>query len=204
MIDLQKFCLQDKTYTKHKTLGQPFVRGGHKYATSGHIVVRIETNEPESPDYIGVPLGGLTSIFVPLASVDSNSLKPWPISDGLTQAQKCRRCSGTGKKDTETCPKCGGDCAIECSECGHDYKCPMCDGHGVISNELGATCPDCRGAKNRIFPANQRVDIALIAGENFSLISKLPRAIYIPPKDAMAPLLFVFDGGEGAVMPMRG
>jgi hypothetical protein len=87
----------------------------------------------------------------------------------------------------------------ECEACdgrGYEHDCPHCE----------CTCHACAGTGSQAAEGNYSTSYE---GVNFALryvrkMLALPGIEIAKPRDKEAPLLFRFEGGVGAVMPLRG
>ena len=187
---LKKFVSQDDP---RKYMRSPFTRGEWTYATNGHIAVRV-------PKIDGVEIlpekhiPALESLF---QSVGGNGFiaLPW-----MPPLEECLLCSGTGI--AYECPECDGEGEFEHGT--HSYCCKECGGSGQV--EYGSAgvsaCRHCGGT------GAKRNAPAKVGGSHFDLfylhlINGLPEAKFSPGGDRMDMARFVFDGGEGILMPMR-
>lgn len=89
-----------------------------------------------------------------------------------------------------------------------DTECEACDGRGYEHNcpDCECMCRACDGSGSAAVEGNYST---AYEGVNFALryvrkMLALPSIEIAKPKDQDAPLLFRFEGGVGAVMPMRG
>jgi hypothetical protein len=116
---LKLFCrLNNQRYT----LERPFVIRGWKYATNGHIAIRMPTAEADSPPAgANRPFPGVAGLFDAFPASECDT--PWP-SDALSpEVQRCEVCDGLG--------------AIGCPNCND--ACPVCEGHGEVIGEQNRT-----------------------------------------------------------------
>ena len=110
------------------------------------------------------------------------------------------------------CPKCHGIPAVKCEACdgegevewefehnGRTYDmyaaCPVCDGEQTVE------CTECVGTGKGVEPVVE-VGPALIMPCYLRLMARLP-GCRLAPVDGWSPVVFTFDGGAGAVMPVR-
>jgi len=204
MIDIMSFCATPGSFKKTK-IETPWSRGDYTYATNGHIGIRV----PRRPDVTDEHGPDLQKIIdgAPL----STNLRPMPEFDLNSIATRlCFQCKGSGK--TTWCRSCDGEGEIECCECGQGRPCENCNGEGTRpakkDDDKWDVCYQCSGI-GRV-PATDRWPPAMIADKlcinilYARLIATLPSArIDLGcPADGSA-IRFVFDGGDGVVMPMR-
>ena len=187
---LKKFVSQNDP---REYMRAPFSRGEWTYATNGHIAVRV-------PKIDGIAtlaekhIHQLESLF---QSASGNDFIALPT---LPPPEKCQMCDGTGA--AYECPECDGEGEFEYGT--HTYWCKECDGHGQV--EYGSTglsvCRHCDGT------GAKRDAPTKVGGSHFDpfylyLINGLPEAKFSPGAGRMDMARFVFDGGEGILMPMR-
>ena len=186
---LKKFVSQDDP---RKYMRSPFTRGEWTYATNGHIAVRV-------PKIDGVEIlpekyiPSLEGLFQSVGGNDFIAL-PW-----MPPLEECPLCSGTGI--AYECPDCDGEGEFEHGT--HSYFCEECGGSGQV--EYGSTgvsaCRHCDGT------GAKRNAPTKVGGSHFDLfylhlINGLPGAKFSPGAGQEGMACFVFDGGEGILMPM--
>lgn len=178
----------------------PFVQGEWIYATNGHIAVRvpktegIEAEESAKPAKIG-------DLF------EKNKRDTFIEIPALPPREKCPTCNGSGIG--YRCSECNGEGEIEHSR--HTYGCKECGGSGQTDDGDDADkepCVDCDGDGESRYKAvavgNWHYDRRYLAK-----ILELPAVKFAQRHEGMADLedaaiaYFVFDGGEGILMPMR-
>ena len=170
----------------------PFNRGEWTYATNGHIAVRV-------PKIDGIAtlaenhIHQLESLF---QSASGNDFIALPT---LPPPEKCQMCDGTGA--AYECPECDGEGEFEYGT--HTYRCKECDGHGQVEygGKSKVACRHCGGTGVTRYKPIQ------VGGSHFDLfylylINGLPGAKFAPGTGWMDVAYFVFDGGDGVLMPM--
>ncbi len=186
-IDLQSFCAKDDIRTYLMT---PFVIDGHTYATNGHIIVRVLGGDPDPEQAVPEPV---RQTALKMFATEYTDYEPPPE---IPAPQACSECAGTGQGDEDECEDCDGH--GEFTRGNHEYDCKECDGSGKVP---GGKCP-----KYGCWSGQMRQPIwvgpAFIDGRYLRLIAALPNARIrvVGPEAAAA---FIFDGGEGRVMPCR-
>lgn len=184
----------------HEYMRAPFSRGEWIYATNGHIAVRV-------PKAVGITadesdkLAKIDELFAASKRDDFIDLPELPA------AEKCPTCNGSGIG--YKCPECDGKGEIEHGR--HTYGCKECGGSGQVDDGCDADkepCVECDGDGESRYKAvkvgNWHYDRRYLA-----MIEKLPAVKFAQrdegPKDFedAAVAYFVFDGGEGVLMPMR-
>lgn len=186
-IDLQSFCAKDDV---RSYLLQPFVIGGHTYATNGHIAVRVPGGEPDPeqrlPEHV-------REAVLKMFATEYTDFEPLPQIPAPTT---CPDCNGAGTVEEAECDDCNG--AGEFAHGSHEYECKECDGTGTV-RDVECNNRDCRGGE--LFQP-MRVGAAFFDVRYLHRIAQLPSArIRVVGPEAFA--AFVFDGGEGRVMPCR-
>lgn len=164
-----------------------------------------------------------SATFEPVGQVDLP-----PVPDYVPTP--CKTCAATGRMHSIDCAKCGGTGDHTCPMCESVGDCDACDGNGTIERPATtednqddvADCVDCDGTGDRGDP-NDRPPIFTRVGPYFidrkyvAILTTLPgveidtsRSEWhvgptgkVLPNDGL-PVLFRFNGGSGAVMPLRG
>jgi hypothetical protein len=191
---LRAFC--DKSRDK---VCAPFTFEGFTYATNGHILVRVP-RLPDVPEWEAVNEQA-ANLF---ALVDMAKAKAalTEIPDfGEPEREPCKWCKGTGK--ITTCPECDGEGEVALDSGYHEYECECltCFGDGKVSG--GAEiCPQCKGVGSLAGVAKIAIGEVLFGSQYLTMIKALPDA-KIAPLDPLNGNYFVFEGGEGMLMPMR-
>ena len=171
----------------------PFTRGDWTYATNGHIAVRVPKIDGMEilPDKHIPKLEGL---FESVCFDACIALPPLPPQE------ECSMCSGTGI--TYECEECEGDGEFENGS--HTYTCKECDGSGQVeySGGIAVACRHCGGTGKKLV---KTINVGRSHFDLFylHLINGLPGARFSPGAGPMDYAWFVFDGGEGVLMPRR-
>ena len=170
----------------------PFTRGDWTYATNGHIAVRVQKIEHVKM-LDGKLLVDIEELF---SSSRSDDFVDMP---SLPQAEECPECNGSGV--AYKCPQCDGDGEFEHGS--HTYCCKECVGTGQVQDGYGEeeVCEACSGtgmARYQPIKVGARYfDLVYLR-----LISELP-GVKFSPGGTSGRGYFVFDGGEGILMPMN-
>lgn len=200
MISIEKLTeFLSKTNTDD-LCAAPFPHAGRAYATNRHICIELQDADPtlrtiaRKFDAIANLLETHEAIF------QTAEFKPL---EAIPEKISCPFCDGSGT--ALECRNCEGDGYIR-----HEYDpCENCNGTGETQNEkdeypLGLIpCWFCNGSGEE----RQATDIGLgsFDARYLRLIASLPNARFTPnpinPEAGVA--LFIFDGGRGALMPMR-
>jgi len=192
IIDLQPFCWPDNT---RPTIQTPWTADGFTYATDGLICIRVpalpevtRSDGPNAPKMFArmdplseenaVPLASITIPDpIPCVTCDGGRIKEFP----------CDECDGSGTVIYHARRRRSlGEWPIDCPACegSPTSRCPDCDGEGISDEE-------------------QRVPI----GEVDFQAALLRRLLLLPnvriTPDYPGPGRVLFDGGDGAIMPMR-
>lgn len=130
--DLLKFCGRDHP-DPARDMSKPFVIGKWKYATNGHICIRVPSNgEPEIGKHVAADslewdllLGNLSPLPAPKIY---HSINVVPCHECI-ETKKCDRCDGAGIKT--------------CMSCGNDQTCSACHGTGSITVKTKKNCDRC-------------------------------------------------------------
>ena len=191
---LKQFCSRDTTRTG---ILEPWSVNGHSFATDGHILLRVprldqvveNKNAPKTDQLFADSLH--TGNFLSIPDL------PEP-RDG-----PCPECKGSGKVPAE-CQKCDGEGTTLCPRCEDgQLECDKCDGTGVLEEQSEIPCEDCDGSGKRpvlqrVAVGNQTVDVKFLR-----LIKDLPNVRIANGQEEVGALTFVFDGGDGLIMPIR-
>ncbi len=198
-IDIQRFCAspdEDRYW-----LRSPWRADGCIYASNGHLAISIPDDGRELPQpggrypnmtaLFGKPVLGL---FVPLPELE-------PVS----VCGVCDRCAGFGKHGRVDCDECFGRGEFDHKR--YTYRCMGCEGEGEIGNDAEPTlCLACDGfGEPGAVPLAHRTVIGDHAGfqtRYLRAFADLPNVqIAVGGPTDMAHIRF--DGGRGAVMPMK-
>lgn len=188
-IDLTPFCDPE---TSRFAINKPFNQKGFTCATDGRVIVRIPTDEPDTP---------ATDKKIP----DVSQLA-WNHA-ACTQWKPLKKAKR--KKVTEIhqqgCPKCE---TCPCDECegegflltvnGIERDCHDCEGSGF--GNRSTSCPECHGTGyvHYVFDLGG----ALIAPRYHAKLLTLDSVEYASPTTEKGPVLLRFDGGEAILMPL--
>ena len=175
-------------------LAKPWQHNGHAYASNRHWMVRMTTESlPEYEQHTWKA----ESISAWFANAPFHAATPMPTID----CPACKHCNGSGYQTAADCGNCRGSGCGVCNWEGEIYSPALrgaaeavpcvCDGLGLqFSDDL----------------------IAPYMGGHFqtaylSAISRLPGAAFAAAPESMRdkfPMAaFVFDGGQGLLMPCR-
>lgn len=172
---------------------RPILRGDWIYATNGHVVVRI-------PKQDGIEAHETDSIPKMPAIFDDNQREDVAKLPRLPVAEKCYACDGTGHKFK--CQDCDGEGEFDYGR--HTYTCKECNGSGQVDNgeeEYKQPCCNCGGTGDAQQPV--QIDNQQFDRRYLEKITQLPGAKFSTHPYPMGTGYFVFDGGEGCIMPMR-
>lgn len=172
-VDFTKFC--DVHASDRYNMGVPFVKDGYEYATNTRICVRRKVDAADTP--IG------DKRFPNAAQLFVGSFH------GVTAAYFLEVMLKTWSEVPCWC----------CNETGKCH-CEACEGVG----DTRVICECCAGSGSVYFPRTVDIGTALVDTRYDKLIRELPGIrVRIPGEgDEQKPICFVFDGGEGLLMPM--
>ena len=177
---------------------KPFCRDEWVFATNGHIIVRA----PRIDGIADLDSGKLEVLINMFAA---NQRSGFVVMPELPDGEKCPPCLGTGVM--YKCPDCNGTGEFDHGELA--YCCGKCDGEGQVSCGDDASKMPCfwcgGGGVARYQPV--RVGLWDYDLRYLKRAMKLPGLKFAPPPRTpddgkIAPAYFVFDGGEGLLMPM--
>ena len=179
------------------SIAVPFHLGNWTYATNGHIIVRIPRVDFDAPE-----CGPDITTHGILAAIESEAPKsPLPAVD-VPFPDECPLCAGTKhvskcRCDGEGCADCKDECYISCEPVvAGAVACDECDGFGVtwpFRSEVWLT------PKLAIAPRYYRMLVALPNPR----IDLAIDGIEFQDRDGRGSIPFAFDGGAGALMPLR-
>lgn len=185
MIDLKPFYAVSDI---RKYMLTPFIVDGQTIATNGQILIRVRGVDPAANQDAPIAqsvrelFGKAYTDFVPLPT--------------LPKAQKCRLCKGAGFIEDADCEDCDG--RGEFMHGDHIYECKNCDGTGT-AGRVECWDSECDGGFVREVV---KIGDATFSARYLRLIAALPNA-RICPDGPQGTAAFVFDGGDGRLMPMR-
>jgi hypothetical protein len=199
---LKRFCQKIRGHRAH--LSHPMRHDGYLYASTGWIAIRVE-DDPSIEALDDKEMNTIYSVF----KRGEIEFHPLPT---LPDAVKCKHCNGTGIQYLEECPECDGE--GEFIHGRHSYECKECDCSGEIVSDSASTeptgCWHCSGSGEADYQsgvAPTKVGGVYFQNQLLRMIANLPnsRIEHAPESDAksLRAVHFIFDGGEGAVMPFR-
>ena len=212
-IDLQRFCSTEADSREH--LRAPWKLGKWVYAANGSIAIRVPA--VSRPDITDTPKAApnAAALFEKAFEADGDFL----ILPPVPAIQKCMECEGTGKVRAIRCPDCDGGSFMH----GHySYECKNCedsaggagwerlydDTHAKQPHEVQRPCMECSGNG---YPTGGSETItlgeAIYEPAYLALFAGLPQ-VRVRPGDPCTvekagPAAFIFDGGQGLLMPRR-
>lgn len=220
-INLKAFCSTDKG---RQDLQEPFSAGDFTYASNGHVAVRV----PRLSEYAEVMDHRKVKTIDSWFARDV-TFSPFPAVVLPTVAphvpKPCKDCNATGRIHSTSCSKCSGSGLHKCYACNNENDCEACDGYGYIERPATteddpkkvSDCGNCDGTGDCSTSDDRliftRVGPYWIDRRYVVLIQTLPgleldlgHAAYYDgaTKWDDPPILFRFDGGVGAIMPLRG
>lgn len=194
-LNLQQFCSRSDDERKH--LHQPWPQQGWMYAANGHIMIRV----PSAEHAAATATHGAASAP---AMFDAAGKANYIELPSFAAPARCDCCAGVGQYLKIDCPDCDGK--GEFTHGTHLYDCQRCLGDGIIraaEGEVGATMQDCPKCFGIGVLRGTFVPVGDVGYDSvyLSWIAKLPNArVCTNGEKAMH---FVFDGGEGLLMPRR-
>ena len=208
---LERFCCADKD---KGNICRPWSTSAYTYATDGHIMVRvprmsdIDANDT-APDVEHNPYSEMFNrepaewVGVPEVDYEATTC---PHCNGTVKGIVCPECEGYGvvslesdfnTYDEQDCKTCKGKAQLSVAQfeefkARHRYKNP-----GVVE-----TCDECWGTGKVWTLEGKVVNGVKINLKFLSLLGKLPNA-KLGTFEPMTVARFIFDGGEGLLMPMK-
>ena len=187
---LQSFCAKEDI---RFCLETPYIQDGYVVASNGHICIRTTGEFPSAVTREDVKPPNITGLIdKTLAALDGVDAIAIP---GLPPFVPCSSCNGSGREFV--CVVCAGEGEFDgdgCEECG---------GAGSVAKNTGINrdCWFCGGSgEDRGNPV--MCGDGWFARRYLAMIAALPRAT-IKTNGESGCAYFSFDGGDGAVMPIR-
>lgn len=173
--DLMPFCSEDES---RDSIRNPFEQEGYTYATDGRIIIRVHQVLPDLPERLSQPPKNIRVHFTfpdPAATVVPVD---WTSLCQEPEPLTCSVCKGIGRD--------------QCRHCDNEIECQKCDGSGKV---LSAVVPVKIGEK-------------FFDPMYLRKISRLPNIRLLNWESpgfetGKGPSGFIFDGGDGILMPMR-
>lgn len=187
---LKKFCAHE-TDNYHFNMKHPWSVGEFTYATNGHLLIKV-------PHLHDVP-----AMIHPIR-IDNGwpteQPEQWfdiPICEAPAPVV-CPKCKGK-KPEKGKCPECRGNGIVEFKNRYNTYEaeCASCDGTGTES-----VCSNCDGTGTVEVIEGLPIGCSGFSKKYLALLATLPNC-KIGPVTQCGPAWFRFDGGEGAIMPVR-
>lgn len=200
---IQKFCSLDP---HRSNISKPWSVGEHTIATNGHVMVRVP-RLPDVPENPAAP--DITKVLDIAAPPDD--MRPLPEFT-MPSGARCQECLGKGR--SYACPECDGEGSRICNACDHERDCDDCDGTGRVvmapgKDAVPETCAPCYG-EGIVYggtPYLYLSPIFCISARYATWLRELPglRLSFASSAagDNARPVPFVFDGGDGLIMPVR-
>jgi hypothetical protein len=198
MMDKETLCkFADPTNPK---ICGPFSFGEYSYATNGHILVRVARMD-DVPEWEAIN-GGAAKMF---AGLDVAALGPLlvdiPDFEQLAP-DRCYTCKGSGK--VSECPECGGEGEVTVGNDFNYYECECltCNGNGHVSGG-DSVCQSCYGSGTKQVVKRVPMGEAGFSTKYLNMMRDLLPGARIAPTKAEGANYFMFNGGDGLIMPMR-
>lgn len=198
---LTQFCGRDDV---RGWMNAPFAFDQFYVATDGRLLVAISA---ESPAQAWPELPEKVARLIGSASTASSSDGEWMRAEAIKLSDvKCFFCDGAGSVATTTCDDCDGEGYIQHGR--HEYECKSCDGDGKHTRPGDdEPCGACKGTGIEALPSdfNLKIDDRTHSANSVyvALLRKLPNAELCAGLMDGGVIAVRFDGGFGALMPMR-
>lgn len=195
--ELMPFCSKEES---RYAITMPFTREGKTCFTDGRVLVRVPAL-PECDGHLDAPTAeGIRALF---AQVEPGAVYA-PLPEGFKfpepSRRQCSHCDGLGKY--QTCDKCHGDGSVTCPTCFHEESCVPCRGSGKRPGET--VCEKCAGEGTWRISVPVTLGNKKVADVYLEKLMKLPGFKVAPEAtNELGVLPFVFDDGDGLLMPMR-
>lgn len=176
LIDWKKFVADE---AMRFDMTRPWYANGYLNFTNGKMIVRVAWPKPGARRQVTPDVGFIFSKF------QAGAPSILPIHVPCSKHYECPTCDGKGTIRS-TCPDCDDYIGMECPRCKGkpvtDLPCESCLGDGKLQNRIVAG--------------------SMIDPQFFRLIARLPGCRFLEiPKAAPEPVYFIWDLGNGAVMP---
>lgn len=215
-INLQRFCANALDPREH--LHKPWRSGQWVYATNGHLAVRVSS--AAQPDAAAAtdkhPDTG--SMFEKYMGRPRLEFLRMPAIPALA---KCISCRGKGEVRCIKCPDCDEG---EFRHGDHHYNCKNCEGSPAGAgwqwlddydedqpHQVVRVCEDCDGmGYSKNVSGSTKLGDAHYSNIYLAMFAALPEVRVCPGEPSgdwgsrPVPAVFIFDGGHGLLMPMRG
>lgn len=192
---LKRFSSKDPTRTQ---ILEPWSRGEYSFATDSRILIRVPRLD-QIPENRDAP--ATDHLFAKFPHAGN-----WLSIPGLPEPQDepCPECEGSGKESAR-CQACKGEGTTLCPTCEDgDLKCRKCHGTGFDEENRGGTsCEHCDGSGKRPIRQSITVGNEVVDARYLRLIRDLPNVRIANGRKEACALTFVFDGGDGLIMPIR-
>lgn len=210
---LGKFCALEND--PREWMRKPILADGMVVALNGHILVAVPSSNFEPADldrcsFGGIPDGvaeGLRGHLRGAFDAAKDDGGTWRRADAIEiDREPCSRCNGRGMVNVEPCADCDGDGEFWHGE--HTYGCKTCEESGeIVTAGDGARCWACVGTG--VYQGHTDFNVEG-SGQPYSANSiyvaqlrSLPNAELREQVTASGAIPVRFDGGVGALMPMR-
>lgn len=217
MIDLHKFCAGERDPREY--LRAPWRQGQWVYATNWHLVIRVPA--AAMPDAVegGPKHPNTAAMFAKHLESGDREFLPMPAIDAPTV---CGYCGGKVKVWAVTCPDCEDGTFMHGD---HEYDCKNCDGSDAGPGWLDSSndnpeavekqCHHCDfNGYSLVGNGCQQLGPAHYANVYLWHFAQFPKCRicpgdpvpipgFIEPAGRPAPAAFIFDGGQGLLMPTR-
>ena len=193
-VDITKFCSVDDI---RSYLNAPMKSTHGAIACNGHILVCAQ-QDGEFADAIGT-LNETVCKWHGIEVKDGTHMD----DVALPPIEECGRCGGTGTLYQDACDECDGDGEFDHGR--NTYECKECDGSGFTdshSNDKTSAkpCSKCQGRGEEW--KYHKVGDAGFSLPYLRMLKDLPNCL-LQKSGPESMAKFTFDGGWGALMPMR-
>lgn len=120
-----------------------------------------------------------------------------------TEIDLAQFCSPKPTRHDITAPfvRAGFRYATDGPECDADHECGDCNGTGKLPQPLGEKCETCEGSGQTAEYDDIEFGGRLLGGNYATKIARLPGLKFSVSGKANTGAYFIFEGGEGVVMP---
>lgn len=180
---LKPFCYRHDD--RGDWIKKPWTIGDYTHATDGRILVRAPKLDGfDASEEAVKKTAGVIAQFSEWQKVNHGMPLP-PFKPRETE--NCQTCKGSGSA-----------CYVECDTCG-----------GAISlNGQTINCVDCTGTGHRLKHdggnfAPVKLGSQWTSSFYYEKLASLPGLVWFNNSDALGPIYFRFDGGDGLLMPLK-
>lgn len=172
-------------YDRGEWIRKPWTVGDYTHATDGRILVRVPKLDGfDATEDAVTKTAGVIAQFSDWKNAGQGM--PLPAFQPR-ETENCKTCKGTGRAEYVECDTCGGAISLN----GQTIK-----------------CVDCSGTGHRLKPgpggfAAVKLGSQFTSSFYYEKLASLPGLVWFNASDALGPMYFRFDDGDGLLMPLK-